>query len=291
MHTLTPLIDAYLAQRQALGRYAPESVRSIRYRLATLARHHGDRPAGELDWRTIEAWLVGMAEKRQATRRAYLASARGFGRWLVREGVLDADPCAPIDPIPAPRSVPRAQPVEAVAAVLDACRTERDEAMVWLMLGCGLRRVEVARAMVDDYDPGERLLLVRGKGDRERIVPVPRPTADAIARLDPRPGGPIIASRNGTPLTAHTVGLTMTRLFERAGVKQGAWDGRTGHAMRHTYATDTLDSTEDLRVVKQLLGHAQLSSTEVYLARSSAAKARRVVDRRDWRVYGQRRAS
>lgn len=281
LRTLTPHTRRYLRERRAQSTYSRKSIESVRGRLDTLDQSFGRRPLRDLNRRAIERWLASLEHLAQSSRSSYLASVRTFTKWLVEDGVIRTDPCAGVRPIPRPRSVPRAQTHQAVVATLAACVDDRDRAIVWLMVGLGLRRAEVARARWEDYDPQGKTLLVRGKGGHERFLPVTGEVAEALARLHLRPSGPIIRAKNHPrPISIEWVGKRAGELMAEAGLKRGPYDGVSGHALRHTAASDVLDQCHDLRVVQAMLGHQHLSSTSIYLRRADIGQIREAMEGR-----------
>jgi len=168
-----------------------------------------------------------------------------------------------------------------VAQILDACRDHVDTVAVWLMVGCGLRRGEVARATWADYDATAHVLLVHGKGGHERLVPVPAPVRRALEQVPGWHSGPILA-HDGRPYLPASIGSRVVAVMKRADVKVAPRDGVSGHALRHTAASDVLDQCGDLRVVQEMLGHAQLSSTSIYLRRAGIPRMAEAMEGRDY---------
>lgn len=285
MNTLLPFIQRYMGGRVAVGSYGPKSRRVVTPRLRSLSDHFGRRPLSHLTRGAIERWLGDLSHLSTNSRASYLASVRQFTAWMLERGHVDKDPCALIPRARRAKPVPRALTQHDVATILAATRTERDEAIVWLMVGIGLRRMEVANLRWEDYAERDGTILVRGKGDKERLLPVPSVVAAALRRVRDATSGPIVrCHRSGRGLTPESVGAVMTRLMWEAGVKNAPYDGRSGHALRHTAASDVLDECGDLRVVQELLGHEHLSTTSIYLRRVSAAQMRAAVEGRDYRA-------
>lgn len=283
--TLTPHTRRYLRERQARGTYTRKSIASVRGRLDTLDESFGRRPLRELNRRGIERWLASLDGLAQSSRSSYLSSVRAFCAWLVLDGVIRADPCAGIDSIPRPRSVPRAQTQRAVAAIFAACQDDRDRAIIALMVQMGLRRAEVAGLRWEDYDPHARTLLVQGKGGHERFLPVPEAVTTALERIQGRAAGPVIRAKNHPrPISVGWVGKRVGQLMAEAGLKRAPYDGVSGHALRHTAASDVLDQCHDLRVVQAMLGHQHLSSTSIYLRRADMGQMREAMEGRVYRT-------
>lgn len=283
--TLGPLISRYLAARHARGEYNRKSLRCVGPRLRTLSEHFGNRPLNHLTRHAVEGWLESLHGLAPASRAAYLASVRQLTRWLVLEGVLDDDPCVNIAKVKRPRSVPRAQSTEAIAATFRACRGTRDRAIIWLMVGMGLRRGEVAGLRWEHYDEVGRVLRVTGKGSHERELPVPVRVADALSALRVWGNtGPVICSHHDvqSPLQPETVGQIAGRILRDAGVKHAPYDGVAGHALRHTCAADVLDGGAPLTVVQEMLGHRHLASTSIYLRRANIGQLRTAMEGRSY---------
>lgn len=285
--TLTPHITTYLRARHHRGEYNLKSLRVVTPRLRTLDTHFGNRPLNQLTRTAIERWLESLHGLAPNSRAAYLASVRQFTHWLVAERIIPVDPCAAVARVKRARSVPRAQSIEAVAATFRACRDDRDRAIIWLMVGMGLRRCEVAWARWEHYDELGRILRVTGKGGHERVLPVPVRVAAALSAVRVRGNtGPVITSKHdlASPVQPETVGAIAGRILRDAGVKHAPYDGVAGHALRHTCASDVLDGGASLTVVQEMLGHAHLSSTSVYLRRATVGQMRQAMEGRAYQA-------
>lgn len=272
----------FVHRRVSQGRYNLVSKKVVGPRLRSFTEHYGHRPLAHLNHRAVERWLESLAHLAPNSRAAYLSSLRQFTAWLTAEGHIAEDPCLRVPTVRRTHPVPRAQSVDAIRAVLAACATDRDRAIIWLMVGMGLRRTEVARLCWEDYNPVDKLLLVHGKGHRDRELPVPSEVATILARLGPRTTGPVIRSANrwSPALSPCTIGKRVTALMRDAGIKHAPYDGVSAHALRHTAASDVLDACNDLRVVQEMLGHENLSTTSIYLRRAGVKKMRAAMEGR-----------
>ncbi|MEV0006007.1 site-specific tyrosine recombinase XerD [Micromonospora sp. NPDC050980] len=219
-----------------------------------------------------------------STARA-ASAVRGLHRFALREGLTGADPGRDVRPPAPPRRLPRALPVDAVLRLLEATgptgatgdtapRALRDRALLEFLYGTGARISEAVGTAVDDLDLDAGTVLLRGKGGRTRLVPVGGFAADAVRAWLVRGRPALLAAGRGTPaLFVNARGGPLTR--------QGAWGvlraaaGRAGlpvdgpesvspHTLRHSYATHLLDGGADVRVVQELLGHASVTTTQVY---------------------------
>lgn len=208
-----------------------------------------------------------------------LAALRALFRALVATGVVPGNP-AELAPGPRrPRTLPRVVKPDDAGLLLDGIPAGddvlaiRDRAMLEIAYGCGLRAAELVRLDVADVHLEDRDLRVTGKGERTRTVPLGDPAADAIRRwlwrgrpalVDAPATGPsepaLLVSRRGRRLSTSDVRRRMDRWVREAGLPSDLHP----HALRHSYATHLLDGGADLRSIQELLGHARLSTTQVY---------------------------
>jgi len=209
---------------------------------------------------------------RQTTRR--LAAIRSFFRHQVLIGAREGNPAAEVRLPRRARKLPRTlSPGEAERLVEAANGTSprdlRDRALVELLYGAGLRVSEAVGLEKNGVDLDERLVRSIGKGDKERIVPLGRNAADALRRYLSR-GRPFLDSRHrpelflnarGGPLTRAGAFLILRRLAEKAGLEPTRIHP---HLLRHSFATHLLEGGADLRSVQEMLGHADLATTELY---------------------------
>ena len=285
--TLDSHIDAYLRDRVRLHRIKPTTAVDLSYTLRGFSRSFGNRPVRQLGTPAVEDWLASIGHLSVSTRRNYLSRVRDFTRWLVRRGTIRRDPCGDLEPIRKPRTLPRAIDHASVARLLLALPDNRARAVVWLMVGCGLRCIEVARLAVGDYDPRAGTITVRGKFDHERLLPVPVLVAAALDTYLTEQGsrpGPLIRNvdQPWKGLSPKTISGYLRGWMRAAGVKSTALDGIGAHALRHTAASDVLDRGADLRIVQQMLGHANVATTSIYLRRVKLEPMRDAMEGRDY---------
>lgn len=281
------LRETWLRERWQQGEINGRTRTLLGCRFREFEAAHGDRPISELDRRTVNRWRTLIGTNSPATRRAYLSTVRGFCTWLVAEGYLEVDPTAHVGPIKEPRRVPRARPEGDIARLLAFAHDKREQAIIWLMVGMGLRCIEVARLETADYDRLAGTLLIRGKASHERMLPVPSTVVDAVQVYRDQIGwrvGPLILSSGSlrTGITGRRVSQIVTRVMKEAGVKVQAHDGISPHALRHTAASDVLDRCDNVRTVQIMLGHASLATTQIYLRRSSLGQLREAMEGRTY---------
>jgi integrase/recombinase XerD len=233
-------------------------------------------PPGNATTDDLERWLAAMraAGLAPATIRRRAAAARSFFRHLVLIGARPANPAAELELPRRPRRLPRTlSPREAErlveAAAGTAPRDLRDRALVELLYGAGLRVSEAVGLVRGGVDLDARLVRVTGKGGKERIVPIGREAVEAVRRYLAR-GRPFLDRRHRPELFLNAQGGGLTRagmfvILRRLAAKAGLEPGRVHpHLLRHSFATHLLEGGADLRSVQEMLGHADLSTTEVY---------------------------
>ena len=287
MGGLAHLAHQYVTRRVRTGDVSKITAEGYRSTLAVLVAIHGHRPVAHLGTATIERWLEQRARLKPSTRATQWSQIKQFLDWLVDRGELSVNPCRQMRPPRRPRTEPRTIDTGDVAALLAVAPDARARAIIHLEVSMGARRVEVHRLRVEDWLRRDRLMRLVGKGGHERVVPVPpRASAAFAAYLDEHPAtvGPFFRSyqRPHMPLAPSTIGHMMSDLMYEAGIKHAPHDGVSGHALRRTCASEVLDACGDLRVVQQLLGHAHLSSTSVYLRRANLVQLREAMECQSW---------
>ena len=208
-----------------------------------------------------------------------VVAVRGFHKFLVREGLTAVDPAAAVKPPVPPQRLPKALSVDEVTRILSAAAgaeaepavlATRDAALLEFLYGTGSRISEAVGLDVDDIDLDAGAVLLRGKGSKERVVPVGTYARDALSAYLVR-GRPELVSRGrGTPalflnarggrLSRQSAWTVLRRAAQRAGISKEI----SPHTLRHSYATHLLDGGADVRVVQELLGHASVTTTQVY---------------------------
>ena len=204
----------------------------------------------------------------------HVATIRTFCRYLHAWGLLPSDPAEQLVQPAAWQRLPTVLAQEQVVKLLEAPREEdplglRDAAMLELMYACGLRASEAANMATGWLHPQLGVVRVLGKGNKERIVPVGRPAMEAVERyrqeLRPellakaKPTDRLLLSRTGQPITRIVAWQVVKRLARRVGLTDVH-----PHVLRHSFATHLLGGGADLRVVQELLGHANIQTTQIY---------------------------
>lgn len=204
-----------------------------------------------------------------------LVAVRGLHRFAARDGLVDADVAREVHPPTPPRRLPKALALDRVERLLEACRPDdplglRDRALLELLYSTGARISEAVGLDLDDLDLDTRSVLLAGKGGKQRLVPVGRPAVAALQayRVRSRPG--LAARGRGAPalflnsrggrLSRQSAWQALRTAADRAGVHEPV----SPHTLRHSFATHLLEGGADVRVVQELLGHASVTTTQVY---------------------------
>jgi len=268
-----PDVESFLLLLAA--RRSPRTVDAYRRDLAAFAATIEGR-IGETTTDEIEAWLAAMRAdgRAPATIARRLAAVRAYLRHLTLMGTRSDNPAASIAGPRRARTVPRTlSPAEAERLVETAGGTSpramRDRALVELLYGAGLRVSEAIGLVKASVDLDQRIVRVVGKGSKERLVPLGRPAADAVRRymalgrphLDRRHRPDLFLNARGGALTRAGAFLILRRLADRAGLEPGRVHP---HLLRHSFATHLLEGGADLRSVQEMLGHADVGTTERY---------------------------
>lgn len=282
MAELHDLATLYVRDRFGRREIGVDRRRCLELWLRHFSDSFGNRPLSHLGRSAVERWLAETTRLAPSTRRLAFNCVRGFFDWLVIEGRIPTNPAREVQAPKQPRHVPRATHKGDGQTLLQSLPDARARVIVLLEFGLGLRRVEVSRAMLGDYDPRARTLLVHGKGDHERTAVVPGVVAHAIDAYLAETGarsGPLLRSYTAPwkGLSPHTIGLLVARWMRDAGVKQ---PGIGGHALRHAFASELLDECGDLRIVQAALGHANISTTSTYVGAANQATMRAAMEAR-----------
>jgi integrase/recombinase XerC len=256
---LSPRTQA--AYRRDLERFSAE--------LTALEISHPNR-VGEHEIRRFMARLHRQGLGARSIQRL-LSAVRSFYRWLMREGLADHNPAAAVRAPKVRRKLPGTLDTDAVARLLDIRDDNplaiRDKAIMELFYSSGLRLSELAALRWDQVDLASGLVTVRGKGNKTRMVPLGSYAATALVawrKVRGRFAGfeiPVVfVSSRGGPLSPRTIQARVRHWARRQGLSQKVYP----HLLRHSFASHLLESSGDLRAVQELLGHADISTTQVY---------------------------
>ena len=248
-------VDAYRRDLQALAAWADA---------------HGGEDIASLQAPQLRAFVAdehrrGLTPKSLQRR---LSACRSFYQWLLRHGRIAANPASALRAPKAARKLPQVldvdEAVQLVDVPTDAPLGLRDRALLELLYSSGLRLSELCALRWHDLDLAEGQVTVLGKGSKQRVVPVGSHACSALAdwrkAQAPTTDAPVFPGRGGKPISPRAVQLRLRQLAQR----QGLFKRVHPHLLRHTFASHVLESSGDLRGVQELLGHADLGTTQIY---------------------------
>ncbi|MHC9086443.1 tyrosine recombinase XerC [Luteimonas sp. RIT-PG2_3] len=267
------MIEAFLSHLQVERRMSPHTLDG--YQRDLLALQDWSRAQGVTDVLQLQTEQLRMfiaAEHRRGlspkSLQRRLSACRSFFSWQLKHGRIAANPASGIRAPKAPRKLPQVlDPDEAKALVevpTDGPLGLRDRAMLELFYSSGLRLSELCQLHWRDLHLDDGLVSVLGKGSKQRIVPVGSHAREALAQWRSETGAgndtPVFPGRGGRPISPRAIQIRMRQLAQR----QGLFKRVHPHLLRHSFASHVLESSGDLRGVQELLGHADIATTQIY---------------------------
>jgi integrase/recombinase XerD len=285
-----PLFLDHLAVEKGL---AENSLQAYRRDLTAFGRHLDEEglSAGDVGREDLVRWF-GLRRSEGASPRSIAratSALRGLFRFLFAEKRIPADPTSGLENPRRWMTLPKLLSREDVDRLLDAPDVEtpkglRNKAMLELLYACGVRVSELTTLRLGSLHLPDGFLVVKGKGSKERVVPVADSSARWVGRWISGPralrrgaaSSPwLFPGTGGRPVTRQTVFLALKAAARKAGIDEAAV---SPHVLRHSFATHLVDGEADLRAVQMMLGHASIATTEIY-THVSRARVRRVYDR------------
>ena len=279
--SLIECIDRFAIWLDAEKGYSPHTVASYSRDLKEFASFLEDDQLRQLNSSHFRAYIYALNDRNTGSSVARkLSSLRTFFRFLMRERLITQDPMAGIARPKQGKYMPVFLSVDEVFSLLEAPSpadtfAARDRAILELLYSTGMRVAELAALDLDRLDFETEMVRVRGKGNRERLVPVGRPAVEALAVYLPQreilirqraergrtpEQNAVFLNGRGSRLTTRSVERLVKMYAQRAGIAARV----TPHALRHSFATHLLEMGADLRSVQELLGHVSLSTTQKY---------------------------
>ena len=262
-------IDKFLRYLEVERGASPHTLRAYRKDLELFIESSG----GNLELGDVRGFVASEINRgrKKSTASRRLATLRSFARFLHREGYLKKNPARLVSSPKLPKLLPRFLSVDDVFGLVEKPEgmgflQQRDRAILELLYSSGLRVSELAGLDEDAINPGEGLVKVRGKGKKERLVPVGKKAQEALRSylvekmLQKKGDRALFVSKNGKRLAPRSIRRIVLKYSRALGL-----EGRVSpHTLRHTFATHLLQSGADLRVIQELLGHSSLSTTQKY---------------------------
>lgn len=259
-----------------LAKATLDSYRSDLGRLADWLAEHGHEPLLDAQYQTLTLFIAHLARRTKASSQArYLSTLRRFYRWQVGRGRLIADPTLKLVNPGLPSRLPKVMSEKQVEALLDAPDLDtplglRDRAMLETLYATGLRVSELVNLKSHEVGLADGVLRALGKGSKERLVPLGQLAIDWIIRYLHEARPDILTGQQSDALFVTARGGAMTRqafwqLIKRYAIRASIDPAKLSpHVLRHAFATHLLNHGADLRVVQLLLGHADISTTQIY---------------------------
>jgi len=255
---------------------SPHTLRGYLSDLEQLSAFLGDKELSSVDHQTLRRFIARLmqGEVKKSSIARKLSAIRAFFRYLNREGILTSNPARLVATPRREKRLPAVLTADDALRLMEAPNAKkpsdhdtmlRDRAVLETLYSTGIRASELIGMNREDIDRQDSLIRIRGKGRRERIVPVGTKALDAIDAYLGRPTGrsdiaAVFLGPSGKRLTARTVQRILENHRKQLGLQQKA----SPHTLRHSFATHLLESGADLRAIQELLGHASLSTTQRY---------------------------
>lgn len=252
--------------------YQGDLIRIARFVVGTCGRHD----PSEVDHQDLRAYLFHLKDLGRAptTIRRVLSSVRTYYTFLLEEGLVESDPSERLESPRTWRRLPTVLSLEEAEALVEAVSHAspvywRDRAILELLYATGIRVSELVQLRLGAVEMDERLVTVKGKGSRQRTVPFGEPAARCLGRYlsEVRPGldrgtsdGAVFLNQRGTAFSRMSVWTLVQNAAKRGGIEKRI----SPHTLRHSFATHLLEGGADLVVVQELLGHADITTTQIY---------------------------
>jgi len=254
------------------------TVKNYKIDLEEFSDYINDRPLGEITHIILRTWLANLRKKgyKKSTIARKLASLRSFFKFAVREGYIDTNPAVSLSTPKQEKKLPTFLTVDEVIKLIEAPHDEdknglRDKAILETLYSTGIRVGELVGLNVEDVDFIGGIIKVKGKGKKERIIPIGDKALKAIRnyldrrKVTSKQSRSLFLNTRGKRINPRSVCRIVDKYIKMVSKKQGV----SPHTLRHSFATHLLDRGADLRSVQELLGHANLSTTQIYTHISS----------------------
>jgi tyrosine recombinase XerC len=263
-------IEKFIRYLEVEKNASSHTVLNYRLDLEDFGEFLGESSLEKVDYLLIRKYLARLKERRNGARTMarHLSSLRTFFKFLVREGFVAHNPLAAVATPKLDRHLPQFLTEDEVSRLIASVtengpRGLRDRAILETFYSTGMRISEIVGMNIQDIDMISGIVKVRGKGKKERIVPIGEPALGALRQYfasRARNAPEAFLNKNGTRMGARGVRNVVTKYLRAASLKQGV----SAHTLRHSFATHLLNRGADLRSVQELLGHANLSTTQIY---------------------------
>lgn len=256
----------FLSYLQACGRYAPHTIRAYRLGLRRFLAFLGDQvsqPPQIITKVIVFDFVTSLGRYSASTICQQIGSLGSFFGWLQMRGEIEGNPARGMPRPKAPSTLPRVLTHEQHSKLHAAARNPWERAILMLLAMTGIRRAELVGIRLVDIDHTEQTVLVRGKGRKQRLMPLCAEAMKAVRELINSQNGAVseylVLSRTGKVASPQVITNTVSQMARRAGIHASP------HMLRHTFATKLAREGVDIRTLQGLLGHARMTTTAVYL--------------------------
>jgi integrase/recombinase XerC len=293
---IATLVDAYLQvlanERGASAHTLRAYQRELHGFAAWIEGREGTPKVAEIEHTHIRAFLGTLYERglSKASAARALASIRSWFKWLARNKYIERNAASLVSTPRLPKHLPRVPSIEQLNRAVDTVHDDaaswpaRDRAILEMLYGCGIRNAELTGLNLDDIHWANEAILVRGKGQKQRYVPLGDAAADALRAYIAERGARLAAASEQKParttalflnlqlrgVEARLTTRSVARIVKRIAIERGLSSDVHPHTLRHAFGTHLLEEGADLRAIQELLGHERLSTTQRYTQLTTA---------------------
>ncbi|MFX0013749.1 MAG: site-specific tyrosine recombinase/integron integrase [Promethearchaeota archaeon] len=263
------LIDDFLVTLEIEKGYSPKTIREYSYDLKMFERFNNGKSFEEITTMDLRRFFLHLKRDKEYAARSLhrkICALKSFFKFLKKEGVITTNPTENIESPKIPKSLPKTITIEETMQLLGTPDNPRDKAILYLLYGTGMRVSELTNLNIEQIDLKEKIIhIVGGKGGKDRIIPLPngiiKILEDYITTRENTQDPALILNRSGNRLTPRSVQRIVKKYKEAADLLER---DVTPHTLRHAFATHLLSNAVDIRIIQELLGHASLSTTQLY---------------------------
>ena len=264
------LIDDFLIFLEVEKGYSEKTIREYSYDLHMFDKFSDEKPIENRTTSDLRRFFLYLKrDKSYAPRSLHrkICSLKSFYKFLKKEAFISINPAESIESPKIPKSLPKTISVEEAFSLLNAPTNLRDKAVLYLLYGTGMRVSELSDLNIENLDLKNRLIrIVEGKGNKDRLIPLPDLIIPILqeyllSRRNDKDTEALILNRSGLRLTSRSIQRLVKKYKEQINLEEKKV---TPHTLRHAFATHLLANSVDIRVIQELLGHASLSTTQLY---------------------------
>lgn len=264
------LSDDFLVFLEVEKGYSEKTIREYSYDLQMFNNFNLDNPLENRSTADLRRFFLHLKRNKSYAPRSLhrkICSLKSFYKFLKKENYISINPAENIESPKIPKSLPKTISIDEAFTLLNAPKNLRDRAVLYLLYGTGMRVSELSDLNIENLDLKNRLIrIIEGKGGKDRIIPLPDLIVPILeeylaARRNDKDSSALILNRSGQRLTSRSIQRLVKKYKEQTDLQDKTV---TPHTLRHAFATHLLANSVDIRVIQELLGHASLSTTQLY---------------------------